>query len=54
MAIQKTAAAVQAPRVNSERLSWKIKLLYGAPNFAGAALIMAMPHRLWNLSSSGD
>jgi glycoside/pentoside/hexuronide:cation symporter, GPH family len=40
MAIQKSAADVQAPRVNSERLSWKIKLLYGAPNFAGAALII--------------
>src|SRR5215471_14636953 len=40
MAIQKTAADVQAPRVNSERLSWKIKLLYGAPNFAGAALVI--------------
>ena len=40
MAIEKTAAVVQAPRVNSERLSWKIKLLYGAPNFAGAALII--------------
>jgi len=42
MAFQETPAAVtsQAPPVRSEHLSWKLKLLYGAPNFAGAALII--------------
>jgi len=29
-----------ASELKSERLSWRIKLLYGAPNFAGAALVI--------------
>lgn len=42
MALQQMAAAVSdaPPRIKSERLSWKTKLLYGAPNFAGAALVI--------------
>jgi len=40
MAIQKLAATAETPQVKSERLSWKLKLLYGAPNFAGAALVI--------------
>jgi glycoside/pentoside/hexuronide:cation symporter, GPH family len=33
-----TAASLTPPKPHSELLSWRIKLLYGAPNFAGAAL----------------
>jgi GPH family glycoside/pentoside/hexuronide:cation symporter len=42
MALQKTAtaAAIETPPIKSERLSWKVKLIYGAPNFAGAALVI--------------
>ncbi len=42
MALQKMAAAAAAetPHPKSERLSWRIKLIYGAPNFAGAALVI--------------
>jgi GPH family glycoside/pentoside/hexuronide:cation symporter len=29
-----------APNPLAERLSWKIRLLYGAPNFAGAAMVI--------------
>ena len=42
MALQQMAAAATTPppQIKSERLSWKTKLLYGAPNFAGAALVI--------------
>ncbi|MGO9606630.1 MAG: MFS transporter [Candidatus Binataceae bacterium] len=42
MALQEMAAAptVEVPKPKSERLSWGTKLLYGAPNFAGAALVI--------------
>ncbi|MFZ0660932.1 MAG: MFS transporter [Candidatus Binataceae bacterium] len=31
---------VEAPVLASEHVSWRLKLLYGAPNFAGAALVI--------------
>jgi GPH family glycoside/pentoside/hexuronide:cation symporter len=42
MAVQTTASAPPQsdPNRNPEHLSWRVKLLYGAPNFAGAALII--------------
>jgi glycoside/pentoside/hexuronide:cation symporter, GPH family len=42
MAVQTTASTppVAGPKRDSEHLSWRLKLLYGAPNFAGAALII--------------
>jgi GPH family glycoside/pentoside/hexuronide:cation symporter len=42
MAVQTTASTppLTAPKPDSEHLSWRLKLLYGAPNFAGAALII--------------
>ena len=42
MPIKSSAAKTPAPTPtrDSERVSWRIKLLYGAPNFAGAALVI--------------
>jgi GPH family glycoside/pentoside/hexuronide:cation symporter len=42
MAVQTTAptAPLAGPAPESEHVSWRLKLLYGAPNFAGAALVI--------------
>jgi glycoside/pentoside/hexuronide:cation symporter, GPH family len=42
MAVQTTASTplLTGTVPDSERVSWRLKLLYGAPNFAGAALII--------------
>jgi GPH family glycoside/pentoside/hexuronide:cation symporter len=37
---QTAAAAAEQTQVQPERLSWKVKILYGAPSFAGAALVI--------------
>ena len=42
MAIEGSAVnlTADAPALASEHVSWRLKLLYGAPNFAGAALVI--------------